>query len=82
MVYIGISDDGKGFHSPLDSDGQIKTAIDPSHIGIISMKERAVILGGRLTIESEIGEGALICLEISPRGSGTKKETGYGRFVN
>jgi len=70
MVYIGISDDGKGFHSPLDSEGQIKTAIDTSNIGIISMKERAVILGGRLRIESETGEGALICLEIPPVWAG------------
>jgi len=64
IIYIGISDDGKGFISPLDDSGQIKTGIDTSHIGIISMKERAAILGGRLKIVSEIGEGALVCLEI------------------
>ena len=63
-VFVGISDDGRGFVSPLDSKGQIKTAIDKSHMGIVTMKERAAILGGRLTIESEIGEGALLCLEI------------------
>jgi len=64
VIYIGIGDDGKGFISPLDDSGQIKTGIDKSNIGIISMKERAAILGGRLKIVSEIGEGALVCLEI------------------
>jgi len=64
IIYISIGDDGKGFKPPLDSSGRIIDAIDKSHIGIISMKERAAILGGRLRIESETGEGALICLEI------------------
>jgi len=64
VIYIGIGDDGNGFNPPLDDSGQIKTGIDKSHIGIISMKERAAILGGRLKIVSEIGEGALVCLEI------------------
>jgi len=64
-VYIGIGDDGKGFKSPLDDSGQIITGITKSHIGIISMKERAAILSGRLKILSApSGEGALVCLEI------------------
>jgi len=67
IVYIGIGDDGKGFNSPLDKNGQIISSIDKSHIGIIIMKERAAILGGSLKIESEIGEGSLVCLEI-PKG--------------
>jgi len=67
-VFISIGDDGKGFISPLDNNGQIingiyKTHIEKSHIGIISMKERAAILGGRLNIITEPGEGALVCLE-------------------
>jgi len=65
IVYIGIGDDGKGFKSPLDDSGQIVTRITKSHIGIISMKERAAILGGRLKILSApAGEGSLVCLEI------------------
>jgi signal transduction histidine kinase len=65
VVYIGIGDDGKGFTSPLDKNGQIISGIDKSHIGIISMKERAAILGGSLRIESEAGEGTLVCLEFA-----------------
>ena len=64
VIYIGIGDDGKGFISPLDDSGQIITSMNKSNIGIISMKERAAILGGRLKIVSEEGEGALVCLEI------------------
>jgi len=64
IIYIGIDDDGKGFTSPLDDSGQIITSMNKSHIGIISMKERAAILSGRLKIVSEINEGTLVCLEI------------------
>jgi len=69
VIYISIGDDGKGFISPLDDSGNIiaggdALSFNKSHIGIISMKERAAILGGRLKIVSEIGEGALVCLEI------------------
>jgi len=70
-VFISISDDGKGFISPLDNNGQIISGIEKSHIGIISMKERAAILGGVLKIITEPGEGSLVCLEIpshSPSG--------------
>ncbi|MCL2609682.1 MAG: sensor histidine kinase, partial [Treponema sp.] len=63
-IYLGISDDGNGFVPPLDGEGQIKPGIDKSHIGIISMKERAAILGGRLKIESEVGQGTLIRVEL------------------
>ncbi|WP_461252074.1 sensor histidine kinase [Treponema sp. R8-4-B8] len=54
-MYIGISDDGKGF----DAQG------DNSHgrLGISGMKKRAAILGGSLTINSISGEGTLVCLE-------------------
>ena len=76
VVYVGIGDDGKGFKSPLDASGQIAASLDKSHIGIISMKERAAILGGRLRIESETGEGALVCLEIPA------KEASNGSIVN
>ena len=64
IIYIGIDDDGKGFISPLDDSGSIIKSLDKSHIGIISMKERAAILSGRFKIVSAIGEGTLVCLEI------------------
>ena len=70
IVYIGICDDGKGFISPLDDSGRIRSGADKSHLGIVSMKERAAILGGSLKIESEPGNGALVRLEIPVKGAG------------
>jgi len=63
-VYVGINDDGKGFAPPLDSKGRMKADSDKSRLGIVSMRERAAILGGSLKIESEPGEGTLVRLEI------------------
>ena len=63
-LYIGVSDDGKGFE-PLPGNAlyqrQDRTA---PHLGIRGMNERAAILGGSLTIKSESGEGTLVCLEL------------------
>jgi signal transduction histidine kinase len=44
---LRVSDDGHGFEgtSPLEST-------DPGHIGLASMRERAELIGGRLTIET------------------------------
>jgi len=69
-VYVGIDDNGRGFVSPLDGKGRIKAAIDESHLGIVSMRERAAILGGSLKIETAPGEGALVFLEIPLKGAG------------
>ena len=51
---FGLTDDGKGFDSgnhPGVADG---------HFGLQGMKERVARLGGRLTIESNVGEGTRI----------------------
>jgi signal transduction histidine kinase len=63
-IHIGIGDDGIGFRSPLDNNGNLITHIDRSHIGIIGMKERAAIVGANLTFNTEEGEGTLVGLEI------------------
>ena len=81
-VFVGINDDGIGFSSPLDNKGKIISGIDTSHIGIISMKERAAILGGSLTINTAPGEGALVCLEFHPPAQLTVKETNNGNNGN
>ena len=82
VVFIGINDDGKGFKSPLDDKGQIISG-NKSHIGIISMKERAAILGGSFKIITEPGEGALVCLEIPSSATPYNvKELNNGNTVN
>jgi signal transduction histidine kinase len=63
-VSVGISDDGRGFRPPGAKDLQTLAEEGAVHLGIRGMNERAAILGGRLLIKSEPGEGTLICLEL------------------
>ena len=68
-IYIGISDDGKGFALTKETSGSYSwayqfSASEPGRLGIWSMNKRAEILGGSLAIKSERGEGTLVCLEI------------------
>ena len=51
-ISIGISDDGKGFSLNAKQKGK--------GLGIKGMKERAALLGGKLEIKSEQGEGTLV----------------------
>lgn len=51
-----IEDDGQGFESHQFISGE--------HLGIIGMRERAELLGGKLTIESEIGKGTSLFVRI------------------
>ena len=59
-VQLSIRDDGIGF------DPQIPSQWDKDRggFGLISMRERAQLLGGMLSIESEAGQGTLVYAEI------------------
>jgi signal transduction histidine kinase len=46
-VELRVSDDGHGFE-----DVDPRSTTDPSHIGLASMRERAALIDGRLTIET------------------------------
>jgi signal transduction histidine kinase len=46
-VELRVSDDGHGFE-----DVDPRSSTDPGHIGLASMRERAALIGGRLTIET------------------------------
>ena len=54
-----IEDDGIGF----DVNG-ILTSQNRERLGLFGMYERASIIGGRLSIESQLGFGTTIYLEI------------------
>jgi signal transduction histidine kinase len=60
-LFVGISDDGKGFDASYENREQ---GGKPPSLGIRSMKKRAELLGGMLVIKSENGEGTLVCLEV------------------
>jgi signal transduction histidine kinase len=70
-IFISVSDDGQGFlwkpgFQP--HTGPLKLKAPPEgmdgHFGIRSMFERCAILKGVLVIESEAGEGTIVCLEV------------------
>jgi signal transduction histidine kinase len=55
IAAIVIEDDGRGFDPELG---------DPDGIGLVGMRERAELLGGRLRIESSPGSGTTIAAEV------------------
>jgi two-component system sensor histidine kinase UhpB len=55
-VRLTISDDGVGFDT--------KVAALPSGLGLASIAERARMLGATLEIESQVGKGSAIHIEI------------------
>lgn len=58
---LQINDDGRGFDPHL-VDGQLAAG----HLGLLGMRERAMLVGGELAVRSEPGHGALIeaCIPI------------------
>lgn len=58
-IHLSISDNGKGFD--MTAYGQKKT------LGLLGMKERAVMIGGKLDIQSEPGKGTTITITVPSR---------------
>ena len=59
-VQLIIRDDGIGFDPHIPSQWHK----DQSGFGLISMRERAQLLGGKLSVESELGRGTLVNAEL------------------
>jgi len=57
-----IFDNGQGFNPEEVIDNQFR----PGHIGLLSMMERAELIGACLKIDSQPGEGTIISLSFSP----------------
>ena len=55
-IRLVVQDDGKGF----DLDAVRRRPAERSSLGLISMKERAALAGGRLEIESTMGSGTRV----------------------
>jgi PAS domain S-box-containing protein len=55
-IQLIIEDDGKGMNNNRNLD-------QSKHHGLVNMKERAQIMGGKLTIESDANRGTLIIVE-------------------
>jgi signal transduction histidine kinase len=58
-VVMGIQDDGCGFDAH-----QVTAVSQKRHLGLISMRERAAIAGGNLTLETEPGAGTTLYVRL------------------
>jgi len=54
-----VTDDGQGF-----TPGRPESEGSRQRLGLISMRERAMAIGGRLSIDSKPGRGATIRVEV------------------
>jgi signal transduction histidine kinase len=54
-IRVFVEDDGVGFDPG---------TVDGAHLGLLGMQERAEMLGGTLTVDSTIGSGTTIIMEI------------------
>ena len=52
---IRVTDDGRGFDS-----GAVDAQLSAGHLGMPGMRERAALVGGRLTVSSQPGRGTVI----------------------
>ena len=66
-VLLLVEDDGRGFLRPAPGAGARE------HLGIHGMEERATLVGGKLTIETEEGAGTSVYVEVPiPEDSSTQ----------
>lgn len=74
---LTIRDNGRGF----DVRSARSRAVGGGSMGLLSMEERAELLGGRLTIESKEGEGTLVkaTLPIQPAALATSARAGASK---
>jgi two-component system NarL family sensor kinase len=59
-IILRIEDDGKGF----DVEGHLLRALDEKRMGLQGMEERGNLLNGKLRIQSRLGEGTRISVEV------------------
>lgn len=55
-----VEDDGRGF----DSEAVLRSPVPGRHFGLCSMRERAALLGGAVTIDTAPGNGTLIRVQL------------------
>lgn len=66
---ITIRDDGRGFNS----EG-VMLSCSPGHCGLASMRERALEVGGKLTVASVPGRGSQVILQVPINGAAAEKK--------
>lgn len=71
-VRMIVEDNGRGFSAPR----RIGDLVSAGRLGLIGMHERARLLGGTLTLQSEPGKGAVVTVEVpvQPESKNTSDE--------
>ena len=71
-IILRLEDDGQGF----DVMEQEASRHGDKHLGLLGMRERVALLGGKIKIESQLTKGTKISIEIPWKGEdlGTKEE--------
>ncbi|MBU0698935.1 MAG: sensor histidine kinase, partial [Proteobacteria bacterium] len=59
-IILTIEDDGKGF----DVEERLATMNHKKRMGLQSMRERAMLLGGKIAIQSQPGKGTKIVVKV------------------
>jgi signal transduction histidine kinase len=57
---LTVEDEGKGFELP----GRIDALTVAGKLGLAGMQERAQLIGGKLSLQSEPGKGTTLTLEV------------------
>ncbi|MEJ8835298.1 sensor histidine kinase [Ramlibacter sp. AN1133] len=65
QLVLQVADDGRGF----DVERYRAPEVRSSHFGLVSMEERAALLGARLAIDSAPGQGTRVTAHFPLRGS-------------
>jgi signal transduction histidine kinase len=60
-IFVRVKDNGKGF----DTDSVTKSKKAGGGFGLINMRERAELVGGKIEIKSSPGQGTELLLEIN-----------------
>ena len=69
-IKLEVTDDGTGFTVP-----KSPTEFAPGgHFGLLGMRERADLIGGRLEVESEIGKGTRLSVRLGSSIEKSKKK--------
>lgn len=67
LVYVVIEDDGRGF-----AEGEVRE-VRGGGLGLVSMQERAVMVGGRVIVDSTPGEGTRVRINV-PASTATEAQ--------
>jgi signal transduction histidine kinase len=59
-LLVRLEDDGKGLSKPTD----LASLSVNKHFGLVGISERVALLGGSINIESSLGNGTILQVEI------------------